>query len=141
MENKTATARAWNLNISPKYSREIATNIRELSVIKALRLLDEVVEMRRPIILRKHNAEVPHHYGRPGRYPVKAVKEFILIIHNAIANAGYIGLDESKLMFDRLEASRGRVKKPWGGKAIGKSKKRGRRTNIVVVLTEGGKKK
>ena len=80
MEEKTATARAWNLNISPKYSREIAANVRGLPVVKALRLLEEVIEMRRPIILRKHNAEVPHHYGRPGRYPVKAVKEFISVI-------------------------------------------------------------
>lgn len=129
------------MNISPKYSREIAANIRGLPVAKALRLLEEVVELKKPILLRKHNAEVPHHYGRPGRYPVKAVKEFIGVIENAVANANYIGLKEEQLVLKRIEASRGAFKKPWGAKSIGKSKKRGRRTNIVVVLAEGGSKK
>ncbi|HDR53073.1 MAG TPA: 50S ribosomal protein L22 [archaeon] len=139
---KTATAKAMNLNISPKFSVEVATNIRGMQVDKALRFLEDVVAQRRPVILRRHNKEVGHHHGRPGRYPLKVANAFMELINNAQANADYLGL-ESPLVILSVEAHRGIHKKPWGGKAIGKARKRARRTNLIITLarSQGDAKK
>ena len=136
MGMEEAVARAWNLAISPKYSREIAATIRGMPLKKAKAILERVIEKKQPIVLRKHNKEVPHHYGKPARYPVKAAQHILEVLKNAEANALYKGMDSEKLFIYRIETCRGGPKRPWGSKALGRARKRGRRTNIVVVLRE-----
>jgi len=138
MVMKEAVARAWNLVISPKYSREVAAAIRGMKLKKALEFLQRVIEKRQPVELRRHKKEVPHHYGKPARYPVKVARAFLEVLKNAKANALYQGMDEEKLYIYRIEAHRGIHKRPWGARAVGRARKRGRRTNLVVVLREEG---
>ncbi len=140
MKMKEATARAWNLNVSPKYSREIAAAIRGMKLDRAVEFLERVIDRKQPVVLRRHNKEVPHHYGKPARYPVKAAKAVLAVLENARANASYQGMDEEKLVIYRIEAHRGVHKRPFGAKPLKKARVRGRRTNLVVVVREVEKK-
>ena len=140
MPMKEAVARAWNLVVSPKYSREIAAAIKGMKVDKAIAFLERVIEMKQPVVLRRYNKEVPHHYGKPARYPVKAAKAILKVLENAKANALYQGMDEEKLYIYRIETHRGIHKRPWGAEPLKRARIRGRRTNIVIVLREEGEK-
>ena len=120
--------------MSPKYSREVAVAIKGLTVNEARTFLNLVAEKKKAVLLRRHNKEVPHHHGKPSRYPVKVAKHFIGLLDNAVANAVYQGADEKALKINSIEVYRGYPKKTMGAKAIGKAKQRGRRTSILMIL-------
>lgn len=129
-----ATARSWNVNVSPKFSREVASAIRGMPVRKAREFLRGVVNMKQLVVLKRHNKEVPHHKGKPSRYPVKVAKHFIEVLENAVANAEYQGLEGDELKITQLEVYRGTPKRNLGSRALGKVDRRGRRTSIFMVL-------
>jgi large subunit ribosomal protein L22 len=129
-------ARLWNVNMSPKYSREVAVAIKGLPVVKAKKLLEGVAAKETLVVLYRYNKEVPHHKGKPGRYPVKVAKHFIKLLDNALANAKYLGADEARLRVDSVEVYRGRHKRPFGSRPLGKVKIRGRRASVLMILKE-----
>ncbi len=134
-----AVARIWNVDMSPKYSRELAVEIRGMTLEQARRRINEIIEMKRPLVLRRHNKEVPHHYGRPSRYPVKVAKNFLKLLDNAEANAEYKGADPEKLRIVKIEVYRSYPKRSPGSKPLGRAKIRGRRTSVMVVVEDGEK--
>ncbi|MBR9689364.1 MAG: 50S ribosomal protein L22 [Candidatus Altiarchaeota archaeon] len=136
-----ATARLINVNMSPKFSREVALAIKGKSISKARTLLEEVIAIKTPIELKRHNKEVAHKRGKPGRYPVKVAKNFIELLDNVLANAKYKGADEEKLIIDTIEVYRGRHKRTLGSKALGKVKVRSRRASVFLVVKERETKK
>ncbi|MBR9681087.1 MAG: 50S ribosomal protein L22 [Candidatus Altiarchaeota archaeon] len=131
-----AKARLSNVHMSPKYSREMALAIKGKNILRARKILEDVVTLERPIELKRHNKEVPHKYGKPARYPVKVAKNFLELLHSAIENAKYKGADEAKLIVDNVLVTRGYHKRVMGSKALGKAKVRGRRANVLMVLKE-----
>ncbi len=134
-----AKARLWNVYMSPKHSRELALNIKGMSVIRARKFLKDVIDMKQLVVLKRFNKEVPHHKGGPARYPIKVSKHFSKLLENAIANAVYQGGDEENLKITTIEVYRGHPKKTMGAKAIGKAKQRGRRASVLMILTQDDK--
>ena len=134
-----AKARLWNVYMSPKHSRELALNIKGMSIIKARKFLKDVSEMKQLVVLKRFNKEVPHHKGGPARYPVKVSKHFSKLLENAVSNALYKGGDEENLKITTIEVYRGHPKKTMGAKSIGKAKQRGRRASILMILTQDDK--
>ena len=132
-----AVARMWNVDMSPKYSRELAVEIKGMTLEKARKRIQEIIDMKRPLVLRRHNKEVPHHYGKPSRYPVKVAKHFMKLLDNAEANAEYKGGDPEKLRILRIEVYRSYPKRSPGSKPLGRAKIRGRRTSIMIVVGDG----
>lgn len=135
-----AKARLWNVNMSPKYSREVAVALKGMPVVKARKFLEGVVSKETLVRLRRYNKEVPHHEGKPGRYPVKVAQHFLKLLESAMANASYLGADEKKLFVDSVEVYRGRHKRPFGSKPLGKASQRSRRASVLMILKESENK-
>ena len=107
--NRLVSARAVNVNCHSKHCFEVARAIRNKTASQALELLESVIRIesdridihrkataipfRRGNKMRHRNRAGPRSLGHrkgkigPGRYPVKASKEFIKLINSAMNNA------------------------------------------------------
>ena len=104
-----AKASARYLPISTKHAYEVCNAIKGKEVKKAIALLKDVMAMKRAIEFKRYNREVPHRKGKmmAGRYPVKACKYILPVLENAIANAKYLNLDESRLFVKNVRSNKG----------------------------------
>jgi len=128
---KIAKASGKNLPISFKDSVNVCSAIRKMSAEKALKYLEDVIKMKRPIPYKRYRRDMAHRKGRvgPGRFPRKECKYIKDVLENAIANAKSKGMESSKLFISKIIAN----------KAVSKEKmKRGfpKGTNIYVELIE-----
>lgn len=119
---RTAIASGRDLRISYKSAVEIMNAIRGKSVEEAKRILEDVIEMKRPIPFRRFHGKVGHKRGMAaGRYPVKAAKAILKVLESAEANAEFKGLDTSKLWVIHAAAHKGMKIKKYKPKAFGRS--------------------
>jgi len=113
------------VNISPKAAREICLTVRGMVLSKAISLLEEVEEMKRPIAFRRHKLKVGHRselVGFPtGSYPVKAAKEIRAILKNLEGNCEFKGLDPERVKLIHASARAGRRIKDYVQRAHGRS--------------------
>lgn len=135
-----ANAKMNNVEMSPKFAREVALAIKGKTVEKARVFLTDVTEMKQHVELKRHNKEVGHKKGVPARYPIKVANYFLKILKNAEENAKYKGADEKKLFIDKVEVYRGYHKRTMGAKSLGKAKVRGRRASVILKVKEMEKK-
>lgn len=129
-----AIARALNLSISSKQSREIAAYIRNKTTVKAKQQLQKTLEMKNPIPFKRYNMDMGHKPGKiaSGRYPIKATTEFIKLINLVEANAENKGLDSKNLIIFDIRANQGEHTLHFG-------RHRGRRmkrTHLVIGVRE-----
>ncbi|HOE52794.1 MAG TPA: 50S ribosomal protein L22 [Methanomassiliicoccales archaeon] len=134
----TSRAIAKELPISPKFSREICRMVRGKKVDDAIRMLEEVVELRRPVPIRRYNYGVAHKPGiGPGRYPTKAAAAIIKVLESAKSNAEYKGLDTDNMRVRVISAHLGRTIPGYMPRAHGRSTAWDQQTvNIEVILEE-----
>ncbi|HDI31796.1 MAG TPA: 50S ribosomal protein L22 [Thermofilum sp.] len=119
---RTAIASGRDLRISYKSAVEIVNTIRGKSIEEAKRILEDVIEMRRPIPFRRFHGKVGHKRGMgAGRYPVKAAKAILKVLESAEANAEFKGLDTSKLWIVHAAAHKGMKVKKYKPRAFGRS--------------------
>ena len=81
-----AIVNARDLPVSTKHAIAICNYIRRKDIDKAISMLEEVGKMKKAIPMK---GEIPHRKGKimSGRYPVKAVGEFIRLLKSLKANA------------------------------------------------------
>lgn len=134
----TSKAIAKELPISPKFSREICRMVRGRKVDDAIRMLEEVVELRRPVPIRRYNYGVAHKSGvGPGRFPRKAAAAIIKVLKSAKSNAEYKGLDADNMRVRVISAHLGRTIPGYMPRAHGRSTAWDQQTvNIEVILEE-----
>ncbi|WP_332899754.1 MULTISPECIES: 50S ribosomal protein L22 [unclassified Haladaptatus] len=93
----TAKAMLRERHMSHKHSKEIAREIKGMTVGAAIEYLEEVVEGKRSVPFKSHNSGVGHRSDidgwDAGRYPEKASKAFLDLLENVSANAGNQGFD------------------------------------------------
>ncbi|HIQ50663.1 MAG TPA: 50S ribosomal protein L22 [Nautiliaceae bacterium] len=127
------TARAYNLPISRKHSVEVARFIKGKKLKEALRILEEIIELKTPVKLTKHHRGVAHKKKiGPGRYPVKVAKYIKKVLLSAKSNGKNKNIDEEKLDNSLIfvEANKGQTLY-HGGRKIGRKRKA---THIFVKL-------
>ena len=128
---EVAKASGRNLPISFKKSVNIASMIKGKEVIKAKRLLNEVLNFKRAVPFKRYKRDVPHRKGiAAGRYATKPVKFILQLLENAIANAKYHDMDESKLYISKILVTRAVSKKKMQKYGFGKA------TNVFIELSE-----
>lgn len=134
----TAKAIGRDMPISPKMSREICGMIRGMKVESAIRALEEVVEIKRPVPLKRYNKRVSHKKGvGPGRYPQKAARAILAVLESAVSNAEYKGLDADGMIIATVSASRGRTIPGHMPRAHGRATQWNQETvNVEVILEE-----
>ena len=134
----TARAIGKEIPISPKKSREVCRMLRGKNVDVALRMLDEVAELKRPVQFARNNFGVAHKKGvGPGRYPEKCARAIRQVIESARHNAEYKGLDTDNLRIKVITANLGRTTPGYMPRAYGRSTQWNQQTvNIEVILEE-----
>jgi len=120
----TSIASGRDLRISFKAAVEILNEIRGKRLDQAKKILEDVIQLKRPIPYRRFYKKVGHRKGAgfgPGRYPVKTAKEILKIINNAEANAEYKGLNTEKLWIVHAVAHKGFKIKKYKPSAFGRA--------------------
>jgi large subunit ribosomal protein L22 len=127
-----AKAVTRNMDISAKHAVEVCSAIRGKTLAKARRILDDVINMKRPVKFRRYCLNVGHKAKMgPGRYPVKAAGVILKLLDGVAANAQMKGLATGKLEICHISAQCG-SKVPIRGKYGRMSKN----TNVEVVVRE-----
>lgn len=119
--------------VSTKDAMAICRFIKRKPIEKAIADLKEVLVFKRAIPMK---GEIPHRKGKimAGRYPINAVKEFLIILKTLSANANVNGLAEPII----AEAIPNKAPRPRGRFGAVERK----RTHIKIIAREkkGGKK-
>jgi len=97
----TAKAMLRERHMSHKHSKAIAREIKGMTAKAAREYLEQVVEGERSVPFKSHNSGVGHRSDidgwDAGRYPEKASKEFLELLHNAVGNADNQGFDGEEM--------------------------------------------
>ncbi|MBS3152344.1 50S ribosomal protein L22 [Candidatus Woesearchaeota archaeon] len=129
----TASLNVKGLPISTKMSVEICNLIRNKSLLSARRILQDVVTMKRPIPIRRFNADLAHKPGMAaGRYPISASKVFLGLLDSVEANAENKGLNVNNLLVVFAKADKGDARRRYGRKGGVKMKN----THVSLVVEE-----
>jgi len=136
--DKTARAIGKEKPVSPKDSREICRMVRGKSVAVAIRMLEEVIDLKRPVPFGRYNTGVAHKIGvGPGRFPKKSAMAILEVIQSAKHNAEYKGLDSENMKVKVITANLGRTIPGPMPRAYGRSTPWNQQTvNIEVILEE-----
>ncbi|MHA1268749.1 MAG: 50S ribosomal protein L22 [Candidatus Helarchaeota archaeon] len=141
--DKTAKAVGRDVRVSPKPVREICNCIRGMTLEKAKKFLEDVVDMKVAVPFKRHNGHVGHRKGLDrfrwdaGRYPVKAAREVLLVIENAENNAEYKGLDIDRIKIIHAMVHHAPIVKKYIPRAFRRSTPYYRRlSHIEIVLQE-----
>ncbi|WP_456474539.1 50S ribosomal protein L22 [Candidatus Pyrohabitans sp.] len=139
-EEKVAKAIGRTMRISPKWSIELARELRGMKLGVAERYLEDIIAMRRPLPLRRFKKGVAHRRGLvkadAGRYPQKAARHILKLLESARTNAEYKGLDPEKLVIKHIAAQRGPVIRGWRPRAYGRASPNNTPTTHVEVILE-----
>ncbi|MEM0445665.1 MAG: 50S ribosomal protein L22 [Nitrososphaerota archaeon] len=119
----TVKASVREIDVSPKWSREVCAAIRGLKLTEARRLLEDVVERKRMIPYRRYRKLRAHHSQTKGAggYPVKVAKHMLKLLDSLEANAEFKGLDTDKLVVIHAAAHKGRVISKFFPRAFGRA--------------------
>lgn len=136
-----ARGKASEVQISPKHAIEIASFIRHRKVSEAISYLTQVVEGKKPIPFFRFKRKVAHKRGLSGwcagRYPKKASKAYLRLLHSVVKNAEYLGLDTENLEIVHVAANRGRAYRGIFPRAMGRATpKRKETVNIEIIAKE-----
>ncbi|WP_297477424.1 50S ribosomal protein L22 [Thermococcus sp.] len=137
--DRMARASGRDLRISPKHSVELLREIRGMMLNDALRYLDDVIALKRPVPMKRFNDSQGHKPGRgfgPGRYPVKVAKAVKKILLNAKNNAEQKGLDVDRLRITHAAAHRGPVLRGYIPRAFGRATPFNEQTTHIEIVVE-----
>ncbi len=132
-EENSAKAYGRSLGISTKLSAAICNKIRSLHVEKAKSMLEKVIEKKEPVKMEKHNRDTAHKKGiGPGKFPVNAAKEILLLLKSVESNALNKGLSSKDLVIGHISAHK--ADRPW---RYGRKRRvRMKRTHVQIQLVE-----
>ena len=134
-ELPVAKARAMSLHISTKQAIEICSFIRYKTVESARSYLENVAEMKVAIPFKRFNRDMGHKKCMAaGRYPLKAVKEFLKLLKSVEANAQVLGLDTANLKI--ITAIANKASAPVTG---GRHRRGTKRTHLYLEVQESSK--
>jgi len=126
--------------ISHKHAREIAVQIKGLSIEKARDYLQSVVNKQRAVPFRRFKNQVGHRSDpgvMSGRYPEKSAAEFIKLLDNLESNAEYKGMDLDRLKIVNATVHKGVLIKRFTPRAFGRaSPKNNVLTHVELVAQE-----
>ncbi len=127
-----AKASSLNLAISTKDCIEISNFLRYKPLSFAKAYLEEVIELKKAIPLKRFIRDIGHKKGMSsGRYPVKASKQFLVLLNSVEANAQFKGLNTSGLKITKLLSNKASI--PSTG---GRSRTGTKRTSLEIEVKE-----
>ncbi len=126
--------------ISHKHAREIAVQIKGMSIEKARDYLQRVLHKESAVPFRRYKEQVGHRSDpgvMSGRYPEKAATEFIKLLDNLESNAEYKGMDLDRLKIVNATVHKGVIIKRFIPRAMGRATaKNNVLTHVELVAQE-----
>ncbi len=121
--NISVKASLREIDVSPKWSREVCAAIKGMRITEARRLLEDVVAGKRMIPYRRYRKLRAHHAQTkgPGGYPVKVARHVLKLLDSLEANAEFKGLETDRLVIVHAAAHKGRVLKKYFPRAFGRA--------------------
>ena len=134
MNDKMAKAVHLSAHVSTKVASEIGRRITGKTPKDAIKMLQDVLDMRAPMPYSRFNWNVAHRVGHvgPGRYPQIVSQTIIDLINAVVANAVHQSLDENKLVIASFVPQK-------GAKTYKYSRMRGlktKNTHLEIVVEE-----
>lgn len=122
-ETRMVKASLREVDVSPKWSREVCKAIIGLTIPEARKLLEEVVAMKRMIPYRRYKKKRAHHAQTkgPGGYPVKVAKHMLKLLDSLEANADFKGFDPDEVVIIHAAAHKGRRIRKFIERAFGRA--------------------
>ena len=119
----TVKASVREVDVSPKWAREVCQAIKGLTIEEAKKLMEDVRAQRRMIPYRRYKKKRAHHAQTkgPGGYPVKVAKIMLKLLESLEANAEYKGLDVDRVKIVHAAAHKGRVIPKFIERAFGRA--------------------
>lgn len=122
-----ARALGRDLTVSTKESIEVCRHIKDKNIVDAKKMLNDAIELKRPIELVRFKHKVAHKPGMgAGRYLCNTAKSILSVIENLEANAQQKGLSTANLVI--IHACAHQASRPFHA-----SRQRGRRTKRTHV--------
>jgi len=113
---KACKARGSDLRVHFKNTRETAAAIKGLSLKKAQRFLEDVIEQKQAVPFRRFNGGVgrcaqakQHHLSTQARWPKKSATFLLNLLKNAEANAELKSLDLDALQISHIQVQQAPV--------------------------------
>lgn len=140
---KIAKACKVNAPISTKYAVEFSNYFKDKPLSKAIKICQDVIEMKDFLPLVKYNKKVAHRKGiskrgvSSGRWPIKTSTHVKALLEDVKANAENLNLDTEKLKIIHMFAVKGvtrRKTQPLG--RTGGKQRESKSTNIEVIVLE-----
>ena len=126
--------------ISHKHAREIAVQLKGMSIEKARDYLQSVVNKQRAVPFRRYKTQVGHKSDpgvMSGRYPQKSATEFLKLLDNLESNAEYKGMDLDRLKIINATVHKGVLIKRFMPRAMGRATpKNNVLTHVELVAQE-----
>ncbi len=130
-KNNIAILRGKGIPISTKMSVEICRIIKNKPISKARRILQDVVDMKRPLEFTRFNADLSHKPGMAsGRYPINASKEFLRLLNSVQSNAENKGLNVNNLFVTHAKADKAEAR--WHSGRSGRTKMKNTHVELIV---------
>lgn len=117
-----------SLPISTKFSVEICRLLRNKNLQKAKTMLEDVIEMKKAVPIKRFTGDVGHKssVNGPGRYPLKAAKHILSLLKSVESNAQFKGLNTQSLVISHICAHKAASQMRYG-------RQRGRETKATHV--------
>jgi len=109
-DSQDVKAMGRDLNVSFKDLVIVSDAVRGKKLQKAINILEQVANLKRPIPYKKYQTGVGHRKGsqvKIGKYPEKAAKHALDVLRNLESNAQFKGLDTDKLKITHIQALKG----------------------------------
>ena len=129
-----AKAVGRNIPISTKQTIEISNFIRKKNFLKAKDMLSKVITKKIAVPYKRFNMDTGHRKGNlgPGRYPIKACKEILLLLESLEANAQNKGLDIDAMYIKEIIPNQGTTSWRYGRHR----RRQAKRTHLEIVAEE-----
>ncbi len=134
MEEHEAKTVGRNLAISTKQAIEIANHIRGKNLLKVKEILTRVIAKKQAVPYRRFNMDTGHRKGKvgPGRYPIKASKEILMLLESLEANAQNKGLDVEAMYIKTIIPNKGPTSWHYGRHR----RRQAKRTHLEIIAEE-----
>jgi large subunit ribosomal protein L22 len=133
----SAKAVGVSMSVSTKMAIEICAFIKGMDVNKAIKVLEEIAEQKKPLPVKRFNKDIGHRTGvGPGRYPKNAALAIIKVLKNAQSNAQYKGLNSENLIIKFCRTQKA-AQNYHSGRHRGRKVKR---CHVEVIVEESEKK-
>ena len=122
-EARSVKASLREIDVSPKWSREVCKAIVGLTIPEAKKLMEDVIAMKRMIPYRRYKKKRAHHPQTrgPGGYPVKVARYMLKLLESLEANADFKGLDADEVVITHAVAHKGRKIRKYIERAFGRA--------------------